>query len=297
MATLRQLVDEVLTNLMSYGLSQPRVTTLASDALIDDTVLNLTGIAGIGPGLAELGDERLIVNLVNNGATPVSGAGSGTVTVLRGYLTDASAHSMGEIFTANPVWPRVSIANAINDAITNAYPTLFGVHDTTFDASVVANTYDLDTLDDEVLTVRTLSLGPSGEWMLLNNWRYDSDLRKLTLFDNVVFNQPVKIITQRRLVQIGLDDELTVSGLRDSARKYVVQQAQAYLVVNMDSARLPNYASAPNAFTPYRSVGSGVPIAQQLYQMAGMELERERSRLLQTYRPSIIYSTRGGFYH
>lgn len=291
MTTLDDMVNETLTTLQSYGLLQPAMTTLATDIDTDDTAISLSSMpTGAGPGLAEVGTETVLV-------TGTSNDNGSQATVLRGLRSTAVAHTAGEFITFNPIWPRSMVANALNDAIVGSYPLLYAVADETFNSSFVVNTYDLNALDEKVMAVRTLAVGPTLEWLPITNYRYDGDLKKLTIWDPIVMNRSVKIVTRRRLARINLSDDLTVSGLSSTAKEYVVLQACCKLTAQMDTARLPNAAASPDNYTPFRTVGSATNVSQSLLRLAAMELGRERARLQQVYPPTVKFARRGGFYH
>ena len=119
MTTLNQIVDEVLLNLTSYGLIQPRVTTLSGDIDDNDTTIAVTSVANVPTGLVEIDDELLLVQSKDLTAN--------TLSVIRGYRTTAAAHTSGALVTVSPPWPRQQVKNAINDAISSSYPSLYKV--------------------------------------------------------------------------------------------------------------------------------------------------------------------------
>ena len=129
MTTLNDLVDEVLLDLTSYGLYQPRLTSLTTSATDSDTTLNVASTTGFSSGLVEIDDELVFAQSADSTAL--------TLSVVRGYRTTAAAHVDGATVTANPPWPRAMVKNAINDAIASSYPTLFKVATTDFTAKSV----------------------------------------------------------------------------------------------------------------------------------------------------------------
>ena len=153
MSTLNTIVDEILLDLSSYGLSTPRLTSLALDIDADDTTVKVTSATNVPVGLIEIDSELMYVQSVDRDAN--------TVTVIRGFRSTAATHTAGALVTVNPPWPRKQVANAVNDAITSSYPQLFKVATTALEAKSVDNTYDLSA--GRVLQVRNLTTGPTTE--------------------------------------------------------------------------------------------------------------------------------------
>ena len=279
MTTLNQIVDEVLLNLTSYGLIQPRVTTLSGDIDDNDTTIAVTSVANVPTGLVEIDDELLLVQSKDLTAN--------TLSVIRGYRTTAAAHTSGALVTVSPPWPRQQVKNAINDAISSSYPSLYKVATSDLTVSGSDNTYTL-TGANKVLNVSYLSLGPFTEHIQVKRYRYDTNQNQLTIYQRMIVGQPLHVVyTAPPTTLTAGTDLLTASGLQQSAKAYVVLAATAQLVIHMDGSRLPSNSAMADDMEPNRSVGSATQIAKVLISRAEMELERERKRLQQQYPPTI----------
>ncbi len=283
MTTLNELVDEILLDLSSYGLTQPQLTTLSADLDASSTSFQLADVSSLAVGLIEIDSELMFVQSFDDSTN--------TVTVIRGYRTTAATHTAGALVTISPVWPRIQVTRAINDAITSAYPKLFAVNTTALTVSGSANTYDLANAG-RVLQLRNLSIGPDLEWMRVNRFRYDADLGKLTIYDGLIAGTDLHVVHTAPPAALADGDDLTDSGLQASAKPYVVLAACAQLVVHMDSSRLPVNSAQADDMEAVRSVGTAVKIAQQFTARAEMELAKEQQRLREKY-PVTVNISRG----
>lgn len=282
MTTLSDLQDEILLDLQSYGLTQPQLTTLVTPIDTDDTTLTLASVAGMAVGLIEIDSELMFVQAISETLDQL--------TVIRGFRTPAAAHAAGALVTASPVWPRIQVTRAINDAITSSYPLLFKVATAPFTVSGSANTYDLPA-GAKVLQVRNLSIGPDLEWFRVNRYRYDADLGKLTIYDGLIAGTQLHVVYSAPPTTLALPaDDLTASGLQASAKAYVVLAACAQLVTHMDSSRLPVNSAQADDMEAVRSVGSAVKIAQMISARAELELAKEQKRLREKYPVSVNIS-------
>jgi hypothetical protein len=281
MSTLTQIVDEILLDLSSYGLSQPRLTSLAADITDSDTTITVTSATTVPVGLVEVGSELMFVQSVNQTLNQL--------TVIRGFRTTAAAHTAGDLMHVAPPWPRQQVINAVNDAITSSYPQLFKVATTPLVAKSIDNTYDLTA--GRVLQVRNLTVGPSTEWLKISRYRFDADLGKLVIYDGMRPSSDIHVVHTTTPTVLAADtDELSTSGLQQSAKAYVVLAATAKLVMHMDGSRLAGNSAAADDMEANRTVGSATQIAKTLLAAAEMELTKEQARLRQKYRATVSMS-------
>lgn len=123
------LVDRMLREFLETPEEQPTRFVLAADISADATELTykaeyLTPEEEdiLGPGtLIEIGSEQLLVGTVAPNAKTVSGLHR------RANGTDASAHNAGSVIKVLPTWTRLSVFEAIADAIVGLYPSLYTV--------------------------------------------------------------------------------------------------------------------------------------------------------------------------
>jgi hypothetical protein len=288
MSTLAQMTDEVLMGLTSYGLVQPRYAQLASDVTNTGTTLTLSSVTGFEVGhSAEIGDELVYVTAKDDAATQV--------TVVRGYLsTTAAAHTTGTLVQCNQLWPRWIVQRAINDAILKSYPDLFAIASTPITGDVLTNSYDLPADCESVYAVTIEDVNGSQELFSYSAFRYDFLNKQLYLHVQLFDDQELTVVYRKRPTVLAVADDITTSGLADSARPYLVAQATADLVSRMDTHRLQvNFASAAD-MAANRPSGSANALARTLLGIASLEKAAERKRQGQQY-PPVIVKARGRF--
>jgi len=283
MTTLNAIVDEVLLDLESYGVVQPQMTTLSAALLAVGNQVQVASAAGIPVGLVEIDNELMYVQSTDTDAN--------TLTVIRGYRTTAATHAVDSLVTVAPSFPRQQVVNAVNDAITSSYPQLFKVSTVDLTAAASDDTYALTGVG-RVLRVSNQDVGPSTEYVPVKSYRYDADLGKLTIGTGMVPGTPIRVVCTSAPVTLTATQELTASGLQESAKSYVVLAAAAKLIMHMDGSRLAVNSASADDMEANRTVGSATQVAKTLLAAAEMELAKEQSRLRQKY-PATITFTRG----
>lgn len=287
MSTLAQMTDEVLLNLTSFGMVQPKLAALTTAVDTDDTEFIVSSVNGITTGIGEIGTELVYVSDIDTATK--------TLTVIRGHLsTTAASHAVGDLYSSNPLFPKWMVQRAINDAIVNSFPTLFVVAESDLTADGLVVSYTMPDACERVREVKLQDLSGTQEWYSFSQWRFDYQLKKLSFHIDTFNTQSIKAIYEKRPIEITAAQDLTVSGLSSSARKYVVAQAAADLVVKMDNQRLGvNYAAADD-MDPNRPMGSATKLAQTLLGIANLELMNERKRQTQQY-PVTVNTAKGRF--
>jgi len=286
-STLTQIADEVLLNLTSYGMVQPKLAQVSGALDASTTTVTVSSVIGIAAStMVEVGTELMYVLNVD----PTNKQ----LTVVRGHLsTTAAGHADGSLLNANPLWPRQMVFNAINDAIIGSYPMLWAIDQVTLTPSPVVRSYTMDSSVADVYEV-AIQDPVTLEWQVMSKWRFDNNRKKLFIqaWLNPVF--PLQVTFFKRPIALSPTDDLTLSGLQASAKKYVVAQVSADLVSRMDNQRLQvNYASADD-MDPNRPFGVAAKVTQTLQALANLELQNERKRLTASY-PPVIHTARGRF--
>lgn len=284
MTTFRNLQDEVLQTLLGYGLAQPRATFLSAGVNATDLAFTVRDVDSLEQGVAEIEDEAVFIESVDQSSNTITLAPDG-----RGfYGTTAAAHLTDTRLTFGSPWPRRRVRSAINDVIIATYPTLFAVAQAQFTFNPSVTTYSLSAEAEQVLMVTADVNGPSKEQQVVR--RYSTNLvaptddwpttNTITLQEAV---SPGRTVTVTYLKQpsalVNDADQLTASGLRETAKLAIIYGACAQLVSYMDAARLPvdtAQADEQDAKTP---VGQASRVAGQLRLYYENELERERRRL------------------
>lgn len=252
MATFSQLVNEVQSNLQGYTLRQDRITNLTNSGGITATELaiKIGSADNLAKGIIQIDDELIWINSFDRQTLTLNTiAGFG-----RGYMgTAASPHAENAQVTLTPTFPKVMIAQAINDTINSLYPKLFQVASTTFSFNAAQIAYALPDDARDVLFGSWQTPGPSKEWLPINHWRIDRMANVAAFNTNKVVNIYEKIVPGRT-VQIyystiptnltnASDDFATVTGLPESSRDVVTLGAAYRLLSYIDTGRI-NLSSA-----------------------------------------------------
>jgi len=295
MTTLRRLVDETLLALNGYGLVQPRATFIEVETSTSDQTWRVANADSIQQGIAEIEDELVFIESVDTDARTVTISPDG-----RGYYgTTAAVHAANTRLTVAPVWPRLQVQRALNEAIVNTHPVLFGIATETFTANPVVNTYELPADAESVLSVTADTIGPTNEQQHVRRYRFNSVASSefttgntLTIQESVFPGVTITVTYTKAPSEIDLDDEFTVSGLRETAKGAVKYAACSHLLAYMDPSRLQVNAAEADEFDDRNRVGTAQQIANNLYARYEIELERERKRLRTTTPVPINVRTR-----
>lgn len=280
-ATFDDLVREVRSTLRGYGLNREQVTFLnggltnsASTFTVDDGTL-------IQPGIVEIENECIYVQSIATNTVTVTPDGRGWDG------TTAASHADNKRVTVNPPFPTWRIARAINDTIIGTYPTLWGVGVTTFAFNGSVSTYALPADATEVLSVSATVIGPSKEQAEIYEYKFEANAdatqfptgKCITLRAFPDFGQTVTVAYQKAPSEITTGDNLTVSGLRDTARALVVYGATSRIVSFLDSSRASIGSAIGAEIADTNRIGTATQLAAQLTARYQMELGAEQKRL------------------
>lgn len=170
MPNASRLIDETLGLLQSFTSDIEQSTTLnapiTSTALTFQVISPAGGIAGLSPGIIEMGTELIYCDSV---------AADGTATIApwgRGYdNTTAAGHAAGVRVTSQPSFPRFWVLEAINETIQRVFPSVFAVTVNDFTTTYPQITYDLDDGVQWVLDARWRPPSGIGYWQAVKRWR------------------------------------------------------------------------------------------------------------------------------
>ena len=252
MPTLKEMVDEVRSNLQGYTLRQDRISYVANPGGIDTTQLNIKigSSVNLAKGIIEIDDEIIwIDNFDKANTTLYASPGFG-----RGYMGTAPApHAEYAQITLTPTFPRVVIKKAINDTINSLYPKLFAMYSTVFQFNAAQVAYPLPPNARDVVFASWQTVGPSKEWLPINRWRVDRMANVAAFNTTATINLYEKIMPGRN-VQVwyssipqtmtsNTDDFVAVTGLPASCQDVVIYGACYRLLSFLDSGRI-NLTSA-----------------------------------------------------
>lgn len=285
--TFDQLVNDVLQELYGSGLAQPRATFLTAGVDANDVTFPVTDASAFSQGVAEIGNELVFIETRDADAATLSISPDG-----RGYYgTTAAAHDSGTRIEFAPTWSRQKVASAINEAIINVYPTLFGVASTSFTYNPSINTYSVPAEAEQVLRVTFDTIGPSREQSRITRYSFNSVTptgefatgNAITLEEAGFPGRDVTVTYAKAPSEITFGDDFSDSGLRDSAKLAIKYAACASLTAYADAARIPVGTAQADEYDPSKSgLGQASRISAQLYQRYLIELENERKRLRAT---------------
>ena len=299
MATLKDMVDEVRSNLAGYTMRQDRITYLANPAGLTTTGTDITigSSTNLAKGIVEIDDELIWIDSFDKTTSTlkvIPGFG-------RGYSnTTPAPHARYAQITLAPTFPRVNIKQAINDTINSVFPKLWSIQSTTFTFNPAVTTYSLPDDAEDILSVTWESIGPSKEWLPVRRWRVDP-MASSTVFNS---NNSISIydaITPGRTVQVwytaapntldsSTDEFGDVTGLPDTSRDVITLGAAARLLSFVDAGRL-NLTSAESdtADTKIPSNASA-SASKYVYALYQQRLNEEAGRLQGQYPTRIHYS-------
>lgn len=282
--TFDNLVNEVLQELYGAGLAQPRASFLTVGVDANDLTFTVTDASSFSQGVAEIGNELVFVESVDltNNTLTISPDGRGY------YGTTAAVHAINARIEFAPTWSKKKIASAINEAILNTYPTLFGTGTTSFTYNPAITTYSVAAEAEAVLKVTADTIGPSLEQVQITRYSFNSVAptgefatgNSITLERAPLPGRSVTVTYAKVPSEITFGDSFTECGLRETARLAVKYGACASLTAYLDAARLPVGIAQADEYDPSKNgVGNASRISAQLYQRYLIELENERKRL------------------
>ena len=303
MATLENMIDEVLINLAGYTLQQDRSTHLlqavstTTSTIASPTVLQLASTE-LGKGTVEVGEELMWVDSFDRIANTATISPYG-----RGYLgTTASTAAAGTRVVISPTFPRYVIKRAINDTIRAIGSSIFAVKQTTFTYNAAITTYELENLNiKNILTMHWESIGPSKEWIRVK--RYDLDAlpeintwgatsQTVTIGDIITPGRTVKVVyaTDPTALSTNADIFTTVTGLPESVRDVVILGAAYRLLTYLDPARAAMVSPQADETDSKRPFGSSGNATRQLFALYTQRLAEETKAQQQQYPARVHYS-------
>lgn len=292
--TFDELVDEVIGNLQGYTLTPDLVTELSDAVTTTDTTIPIVmPEGGFGTGIIEVGDEQMMVKAVDENA--------GTATLLsqgRGWRsTPVSEHSLGDTVTVSPLVPRWRVKKAVNDVITQVWPTLFGVASTEFDwVPGPTLAYEIPAAAEVLLDVRYRD--QYGNWIKVR--RYESARAQNTtdfttghsvrILEYPPFGTTLRVTYATRPTGLAVGSaSFTDCGLSESAKDAIVYGAMHRLIPALDAGRLSvQYVPADELDQP-RQLGSAAALAREFKSLHEAALAKEQQALQNLYPARIHF--------
>lgn len=281
MSTFSQLTDQTLMQLYGYTTLQDQATYLTASATASATSLTVNDVTAISRGIIEIGDEIIWVDSFDSSTKVLTVPPYG-----RGFRgSTAVAHNPGERVTSSPMFPRMMVKNAINQAITSVYPELFGIGETTFAYQPSINTFSLPAGAKEIISISWQTTGPSKEWMPIRRYRVDRQAStsvfasgvSVSIYDMIVPGRTVKVTYTKEPTALvnDSDDFATVTGLPASCEDLVMFGAAYRLTPYFDSSKLSGQSAAADFNDRTNQANTASALSRFLLQMYQVRLAEE----------------------
>jgi hypothetical protein len=292
MPTLSDMIDEVKVNLQGYTLRQDRITYVANAGGLSTSTTSVTigSSSNLAKGVIEIDDELLLVDTYDKA--------SNTLTIMpgfgRGYQhSTAATHNQYAPVILSPAFPRMSVKQAINDTIASLYPKLWANATTTITYNPAVTTYALPAGIEDITTLSWQAIGPSKEWIPINNWRMDP-MANTTAFPSGSSVSIHDRITPGRTIQVAYrkapvildnssDEFATVSGLPASCRDVVTLGAAYKILSYIDAGRVNLTSAEADAADTKTPSTAGTSVSKYIFALYQQRLNEESSKLSGQY--------------
>lgn len=300
MATLKDMVDEVRSNLAGYTMRQDRITYLANavPGITTTTKAIVIGsAANLAKGIIEIDDELIWIDSFDKSTA--------TLNVIEGFgrgygNTSPAPHANGAQVTLAPTFPRVNIKQAINDTINSVFPKLWTVQSTTFNFNTVQTSYAIPDDAEDVIGISWQTTGPTKEWLPVRNWRMDpmanvaafNSTNTVSIYDRIDSGRTVQVWYTAAPVTLdsNTDEFSDVTGLPESARDVIILGACYKLLSYLDAGRVNvTSAEADLADTKIPSQ-AGTNSSKYIYALYKQRLEEESGKIKGRYPTKIHYT-------
>ena len=290
MATLTNLIDQVVLNLSGYTLQQDRSTylsaacTTTTSSSASPTTLSFGSMDNIGKGTIEVDEELMYVDTYDATAKTATISPWG-----RGYLgSTAATHLLDARVTISPTLPRFAIKQAINDTLNAMSSSLYTIQKTSIVWNPTVSTYVLPVVAggiNAIFGVYWQSIGPSKEWIKVQRWTFNADENVATWGAGAQTITIADYITPGRIVEITYGADATVfasntdtfasTGFPDSCRDVVILGATWRMLINLDPARSTMNSPQADETNSKRPFGSSGTTTKQVYGMFQQRLNEE----------------------
>ncbi len=300
-ASFDQVVQRVKQQLLGYTRNQAQVTYLTAPMSATDTsfMVDPDTARSISRGIVEINDEMILVKGVD--------VGTGTVEVFGGLSgrgaegTDAAAHAINSIITADPRYPKTRIREAINETISAIYPDIWIFDEVEFPYIAARLEYPLPADAEDVYKVVWNTIGPSGMWMASQRYRFNPQAsttpgqvlptptptgKSIQILDYGITpgrNVRVTYITPPRQLVNGSDDFVTTTGLGERMIDLIVYGACWRLLPGWEAGRLQQSSVESTERAPLVPTGAANQASQYYLGLYQRRLNEERDRLFDLY--------------
>lgn len=303
-----QLVSRVKQQLLGYTRDQASISYLTAPMGASDTTftVDIETVTNISRGLVEIDDELILVKKFDRP--------TGLVTVLAGTGgrgvegTTAAAHSVDDIVTDDPMYPRSRVKEAINDTINATFPDLWVFGDYEFPKIAARYEYPIPAEVEDVYKVTVNTIGPSAVWFPLSSWRFNPSasetpgqvkptptptgktIQIMRDFITPGRNIRVEYIKRPTPLTSGSDDFATTTGYPERYIDLITYGACWRLLPAYESARLQQTAIEATERAPLVPTGAGSKASQYYMALYQQRLSEERTRLQRLFDSYVTYN-------
>lgn len=292
MPTLSDMIDEVKVNLQGYTLRQDRITYVANAGGLSTSTTSVTigSSSNLAKGIIEIDDELLLVDTYDKA--------SNTLTIMpgfgRGYQhSTVATHNQYAPVILAPAFPRMSVKQAINDTISSLYPKLWANATTTITYNPAVTTYALPAGIEDITTLSWQAVGPSKEWIPINNWRMDPMANttafpsgsSVSIHDRITPGRTIQVAYRKAPVVLSnsSDEFTTVSGLPASCRDVVTLGAAYKILSYIDAGRVNLTSAEADAADTKTPSTAGTSVSKYIFALYQQRLNEESSKLSGQY--------------
>lgn len=285
MSTFAQLIEEVQSHLRSYTRDQELSTHLIDDLTVDGLTLTVDDTSVLSRGRVEIDSELIWLSRVDReGATatiPPYGRGMDSTT--------AAVHAAGSRVVTQPLFPRQTVKNQINQTINSIGGQLYGVAEEVLDVDT-SFIYEVPAGVRDILTVQMTDVSEYGDVFYLRDWQLDKKApstisttgKALYLYDGT-FRHPEQIVISYSCdpVQFTAESQaFSTTLLPASAEDVVVLLSASKLLATAEAYKLNTRAVESSTVDAKYQPGSAVSQSKYLFQLGQARLAEERLRLL-----------------
>ena len=300
MRNFGEMTDEVLGHLRSFVRDQEMSTHLTAPVSFGDLALPVDNVSVLTRGRVQIGDELIWVDGVDRNA------GTGVIPPYgRGMDgTSPASHLVGTRVIVQPLYPRKTVKDVMNQVIASIGQKLYGVEVLTLPPQVVSFAYELPAHTREVLSVRVAdkdAVRIGSDINLLRTWTFDKHAparvsatgKALYIMDTVGPRDDVTVTISRDPQRLMFDVQMfTESFLPETAWDIVVLLAASRLMATADSYNIVGRSVEANTLDSKVQPGAAVAQSKYLFQLGTARLEEERLRLLNSTVSRAHYSGR-----
>lgn len=293
--TLADMKGRIKQTLQGYTRNQEQITWLSAPMTASDTTftVDLTTVGLVSRGLVQIGDELLLVSSFNRN--------TGEVTVAAGTNgrgrenTTAASHSVNDIVTMDPDYPRQRITEAINDTIQATYPDLYVMDSVEFPKVAAKYEYEMPAAAEDVLRVTFDTIGPSRVWPGSQEWRFNpqastssngvSTGKSLAVGDFITPGRAIRAVYTKKpgVFTDDSQDYETQIGYPERTIDMIQFGAVARLLTGVESARLQQKSVEATERAPLVPTGAASNASQYFWGMYRQRLNEEVDRLHQLF--------------